>query len=183
MLVNHVNNRMSATFADTAGISQPTLDVLHKLGFVAPTAVQQAVIPLFLGHKDVAVDACTGSGKTLAFVIPVIEKLSKLEQQLQTTQVRHIPTHVLCTDVVYCKPLWTLFSLQVGAIIVSPTRELARQIHTVVQPFLESLPGVSSLLLVGGTYDTMLLCYSVNVFLLLHCPMRPATYLLPVQHW
>ena len=36
--------------------------------------------------------------------------------------------------------------------IVSPTRELAKQIHAVAAPFLATLPGVSSLLLVGGTY-------------------------------
>ena len=119
MRVHHVNSRMSATFADTAGISQPTLDVLHKLGFVAPTAVQQAVIPLFLGHKDVAVDACTGSGKTLAFVIPVIEKLSKLEQQLQNTQVRYLPlyyAHIWCTVDLYgqrfcCRLVLSLYHL------------------------------------------------------------------------
>ena len=40
---------------------------------------------------------------------------------------------------------------QVGAIIVSPTRELAGQIHSVAQPFLTSVPGVTSQLLVGGT--------------------------------
>jgi ATP-dependent RNA helicase DDX55/SPB4 len=40
---------------------------------------------------------------------------------------------------------------QVGAVIVSPTRELAKQIHAVAAPFLATLPGVSSLLLVGGT--------------------------------
>jgi len=39
----------------------------------------------------------------------------------------------------------------VGAIIVSPTRELAKQIHAVAQPFLDTLPGVGSMLLVGGT--------------------------------
>lgn len=40
---------------------------------------------------------------------------------------------------------------QVGVIIVSPTRELAGQIHSVAQPFLTSVPGVTSQLLVGGT--------------------------------
>jgi len=40
---------------------------------------------------------------------------------------------------------------QVGAVIVSPTRELARQIHTVMLPFVASLKGASCLLLVGGT--------------------------------
>lgn len=41
--------------------------------------------------------------------------------------------------------------LQVGAIIVSPTRELAKQIHVVAAPFVASVPRLSALLLVGGT--------------------------------
>lgn len=41
--------------------------------------------------------------------------------------------------------------VQVGAVIVSPTRELASQIHRVLEPFLETLPGVRAMLLVGGT--------------------------------
>ncbi len=40
---------------------------------------------------------------------------------------------------------------QVGAIIVSPTRELARQIHNVALPFVETLPGARAMLLVGGS--------------------------------
>lgn len=43
---------------------------------------------------------------------------------------------------------------QVGAIIVSPTRELARQIHVVAEPFIASVPGLTSMLLVGGTDPT-----------------------------
>ena len=61
--------------------------MLDNQGFVNATPVQEACIPHFLGHKDVAVDACTGSGKTLAFVIPVLEKLRKLNEQLRKNQV------------------------------------------------------------------------------------------------
>jgi len=61
------------------------------MGFHKATPVQQACIPLFSGHKDVAVDACTGSGKTLAFVIPILEKLSRLELQLRKNEVIHFP--------------------------------------------------------------------------------------------
>lgn len=39
---------------------------------------------------------------------------------------------------------------QVGAIIVSPTRELARQTHTVAQKFIATVPWLTSMLLVGG---------------------------------
>ena len=38
-----------------------------------------------------------------------------------------------------------------GAIIISPTRELAKQIYDVAVPFLATVPGVTSMLLTGGT--------------------------------
>jgi superfamily II DNA/RNA helicase len=49
--------------------------------------LQEATIPLFARNKDVAVDACTGSGKTLAFILPVIERLRRLEEPLRPHQV------------------------------------------------------------------------------------------------
>lgn len=79
---------MSLTnFGSIESLSQPILDILTTLGFKTPTPVQEAVIPAFSGNKDVAVDACTGSGKTLAFVIPVAERLRKLEEPLLKHQV------------------------------------------------------------------------------------------------
>ena len=80
---------MEATrsFKDIKQISPETLAVLGSLGFQQATPVQEATIPLFCGHKDVAVDACTGSGKTLAFVIPITEKLRRLEEPLKKHQV------------------------------------------------------------------------------------------------
>lgn len=55
--------------------------------FTLRMLVQEATIPLFAGNKDVAVDAQTGSGKTLAFVIPVMEKLRRLDEPLKKHQV------------------------------------------------------------------------------------------------
>ena len=77
-------------FSAFTELSQATKDVLQAQGFKNATPVQEATIPLFAGNKDVAVDACTGSGKTLAFVIPIIEKMMKLEQPLKRHQVRHL---------------------------------------------------------------------------------------------
>jgi ATP-dependent RNA helicase DDX55/SPB4 len=74
-------------FSDLKCISKETLQILTSLGFTSATPVQEATIPLFCGNKDVAVDACTGSGKTLAFIIPVIEKLRRLETKLKQHQV------------------------------------------------------------------------------------------------
>jgi len=44
-----------------------------------------------------------------------------------------------------------LVLLQVGAIVVSPTRELARQIYEVAKAFWDTLPWLQPLLLTGGS--------------------------------
>ena len=62
---------------------------------------------------------------------------------------------------------------QVGAVIVSPTRELAKQIHAVAAPFLATLPSVSSLLLVGGTYVCSR-CWHLHDVLHTHRPAHSA---------
>ncbi|KAL3693013.1 hypothetical protein R1sor_006664 [Riccia sorocarpa] len=107
-------------------ISEETLKVIENgLGFSTATPVQVATIPLLCSYKDVAVDAATGSGKTLAFLVPVVEKFRGLSVSLKKNQV--------------------------GAIVISPTRELASQIFQVSQPFMETLPRYRAALLVGGT--------------------------------
>ena len=102
-----------------------SLEVLAEQGFERATPVQAAAVGLLAGNKDVAVEACTGSGKTLAFVLPMVEILARSE----TTFRKH----------------------QVGAVIVSPTRELAKQIYDVAVPFLATVKGAPPMLLVGGT--------------------------------
>lgn len=72
--------------------------------------MQASTIPLFVGHKDVVVEAVTGSGKTLAFLIPLVERILRLEE---ATKKHHV-----------------------AAIVVAPTRELAIQIHNVLTSLL-----------------------------------------------
>ncbi len=69
-------------------------------GFVQPTPVQAQAIPPALEGRDLIATAQTGTGKTLAFVLPLLEKLLKTPQ-----------------------------GSGIDAIILSPTRELAIQIH------------------------------------------------------
>lgn len=80
---------------------------------------------MFLSRKDVAAEAVTGSGKTLAFLIPILEILMGLETPLGPHQI--------------------------GALILSPTRELASQISEVLSTFLGHISGLSQLLLIGGS--------------------------------
>uniref|UniRef100_A0A8D1SJX5 ATP-dependent RNA helicase n=1 Tax=Sus scrofa TaxID=9823 RepID=A0A8D1SJX5_PIG len=100
------------------------LDVLQELGFPYMTPVQSATIPLFMKNKDVAAEAVTGSGKTLAFVIPILEILLRREEKLKKSQV--------------------------GAIIITPTRELAVQIDEVLSHFTKPFPQFSQILWIGG---------------------------------
>src|SRR5210317_2198318 len=48
---------------------------LDAIGFLQPTDVQQAVIPLALSGQDLRVSAETGSGKTLAYLIPMAQRM------------------------------------------------------------------------------------------------------------
>lgn len=82
-------------------LSQYTKDALKKAKFTNLTAIQRAALPHALVGRDVLGAAKTGSGKTLAFLIPVIEKLYRLK--------------------------WSVYD-GLGALIISPTRELALQI-------------------------------------------------------
>ncbi|ETO03783.1 atp-dependent RNA helicase, partial [Reticulomyxa filosa] len=68
--------------------------------------------------------AKTGSGKTLAFLIPLVDKLTHLR--------------------------WDCFKNGVGAIVITPTRELAIQIHTVCKAFVSGNPDLKIGLLIGG---------------------------------
>ena len=138
------------------------LQVLTELGFVHPTPVQSTVLPLLLQqNKDVAVDACTGSGKTLAFLLPIVERLRRLEDPLKPQQASLLlrGSELLCDcvhqwqDLEWKTPITSLtvwHCLQVAAVVVTPTRELASQIYKVAQPLFASVQGLSSALLVGG---------------------------------
>ncbi len=60
---------------DGLGLSAPILKTIGNVGFVHPTPIQSAVIPIALQGQDLIGLAQTGSGKTAAFVIPIAEKL------------------------------------------------------------------------------------------------------------
>ncbi|CAN6674870.1 ATP-dependent rRNA helicase Spb4p [Trichomonascus vanleenenianus] len=105
------------------------LESVESQGFTQMTPVQAATIPMFSGNRDVVVEAVTGSGKTLAFLIPIIERILKLDTTLKVGQT--------------------------NAIVIVPTRELAQQIHGVLKRLLEFAPEgtrpIRSQLLIGGS--------------------------------
>ncbi|RDW76372.1 DEAD/DEAH box RNA helicase [Aspergillus mulundensis] len=95
------------------GLGIQTLDVVDKLGFESLTSIQAQAIPAIMSGRDVIGVAKTGSGKTMAFLIPMF---------------RHIKDQ---------RPLENMEG-PVG-LIMTPTRELATQIHKDCKPFLKAL--------------------------------------------
>ncbi|KAK4186421.1 P-loop containing nucleoside triphosphate hydrolase protein [Podospora australis] len=87
-------------------LCEATAEGLRASHFEVLTDVQRAAIPLALKGRDILGAAKTGSGKTLAFLVPVLEKLVQAQ--------------------------WTEYD-GLGALIISPTRELACQIFEVLR--------------------------------------------------
>ena len=100
---------------------------LAKLGFVTPTPVQAKAIPEQLAGRDVVITAQTGTGKTFAFLLPLLERIGKLNEGK---------------------------AAGVSALILSPTRELAIQIN---QAFLSLATGtgIRAAVVVGGLNEGM----------------------------
>jgi len=63
------------TFSDL-GLSAEILETIREIGFINPTPIQAAVIPLVMQGGDVIGLAQTGSGKTAAFALPMAERLT-----------------------------------------------------------------------------------------------------------
>ncbi|KAK0454964.1 DEAD-domain-containing protein [Armillaria borealis] len=104
-----------------AGLGVDPLLVAHltnKMGIEKPTSIQRATLTAMLSSsgadKDIFIQSQTGSGKTLSFLIPIIQDL------LPLSSLSYID-----------RSIGTL------AIIIAPTRELAKQISDVLEALLK----------------------------------------------
>ncbi|OZJ05283.1 hypothetical protein BZG36_01938 [Bifiguratus adelaidae] len=103
-------------------IANKTLEGLKRANFLELTDIQRKAIPLALAGRDVLGAAKTGSGKTLAFLVPLLERLYRAK--------------------------WTPMD-GLGAIVISPTRELAMQIFQVLRK-IGTQHDFSAGLIIGG---------------------------------
>ena len=92
--MNHNSNSNSQGFSGL-GIAPSLMEVLAKLNFKTPTAIQRQAIPTALQGKDLVGVAQTGTGKTLAFGIPMIQRLN----QVQGAGLVVLPTRELALQV------------------------------------------------------------------------------------
>ncbi|XP_042063243.1 DEAD-box ATP-dependent RNA helicase 28-like [Salvia splendens] len=103
-------------------LSRPLLLACKELGYVKPTPIQAACIPYALRQRDICRSAITGSGKTAAFALPTLERLL----------------------------LWRKSRPAVRALILTPTRELAIQIDSMIKTLAKHVPTIRSCVIVGG---------------------------------
>ena len=99
------NGCISNTLFETADISDNTKNAIRDMGFTNMTEIQANSLGPLMKGKDLMGKASTGSGKSLAFLVPTIELLYKS---------KFTPRN------------------GTGAIVLSPTRELALQLYEVV---------------------------------------------------
>ncbi len=115
---------------------------IEALGYIKPTAIQTAAIPLALAGQDLIGTAQTGTGKTAAFVLPILNRL------LSGPRGR------------------------VRALIVIPTRELAEQIHESIRDLGRSTRLRSATIYGGVSAGPQLRALREGVEILVACPGR-----------
>ncbi|XP_008323390.1 putative ATP-dependent RNA helicase DDX56 [Cynoglossus semilaevis] len=89
------------------GLDDRLLKAVADLGWSHPTLIQEKAIPLALQGKDLLARARTGSGKTAAYAIPLIQRILDSKQSVREQEVR--------------------------ALILVPTKELGRQVQTMIR--------------------------------------------------
>jgi len=67
---------------ENLGISNNYIIALKKINIFKATKVQEQAIPLILKGKHLMVQSKTGTGKTLAFVLPILEQLKYLNNEV-----------------------------------------------------------------------------------------------------
>ncbi|XP_022862006.1 DEAD-box ATP-dependent RNA helicase 3, chloroplastic-like [Olea europaea var. sylvestris] len=107
------------------GLPQQLVESLQKRGITQLFPIQRAVLVPALEGRDIIARAKTGTGKTLAFGIPIIKGLSQSEQKRGSLRRGRLPK----------------------ALVLAPTRELAKQVEKEVQ---ESAPYLNTVCIYGG---------------------------------
>ncbi len=99
---------------DQLNLSPPLLQAINELGYTQPTPVQEQAIPVVLAGKDILAGAQTGTGKTAGFALPILELLYRQPLPKKPRPIR--------------------------ALILTPTRELASQVHESFTLYGKHLP-------------------------------------------
>lgn len=103
---------------DSFGLSPALLGALKSQGYESATPIQAKAIPPALQGRDLLASAPTGTGKTAAFSLPLLQRLFAENKHAKKRQGKHRPR----------------------ALILTPTRELAAQVHDSLRACGKQLP-------------------------------------------
>ncbi|HEY5715125.1 MAG TPA: DEAD/DEAH box helicase, partial [Psychromonas sp.] len=107
---------------DSLGLPDSLVNAVKEQGYTEPSPIQAQAIPAILEGKDVMAAAQTGTGKTAGFTLPLLTLLEKGNSPK---------------------------SNQVRALVLTPTRELAAQVHASVVNYGKHMP-LRSAVVFGG---------------------------------
>lgn len=142
---------MPANFKDLDLIS-PLFARLTELNYQQPTPIQAQAIPIILAGRDIIAGANTGSGKTATFALPILQRLHADR-----------PLTYKNNDGNY-----------VTALILVPTRELAKQIANNIKSYAQHLNGaIKTVAVFGGvSVNTQMLALRGGTDILVATPGR-----------
>lgn len=128
------------------GLMPELVHALDKIGYTTPTPVQQQAIPLVLQGRDVLAGAQTGTGKTAAFSLPLLQLLSAKEFRPGPRAPR--------------------------ALILTPTRELATQVHESLRSYATPTRLASTMIFGGVSMNPQLTALRRGLDIIVATPGR-----------
>ncbi|MVW74436.1 DEAD/DEAH box helicase [Pseudomonas xionganensis] len=133
------------------GLSEALVRAVESAGYTQPTPVQQRAIPAALQGRDLMVAAQTGTGKTGGFALPILERL--FPNGHPDREQRHGPK-------------------QPRVLVLTPTRELAAQVHDSFKLYARDLKFVSACIFGGVGMNPQIQALAKGVDVLVACPGR-----------
>jgi ATP-dependent RNA helicase DeaD len=122
-------------------LPEPIQKSLEARGFVALTPIQQAVVAAESSGKNLRISSQTGSGKTVALGIAVLESLLAPAEEEPAEEAEAESE----------APAPKRQGAEPRALIITPTRELALQVHAELEWLFENYPEITSDVATGGT--------------------------------
>ena len=133
------------------GLSEALVRAIEAAGYTQPTPVQQRAIPAVLQGRDLMVAAQTGTGKTGGFALPILERLFPGGHPDKSH--RHGPR-------------------QPRVLVLTPTRELAAQVHDSFKVYARDLNLISACIFGGVGMNPQIQAMAKGVDVLVACPGR-----------
>ena len=132
---------------ESLGLAPALVRALADVGYTTPTPIQAEAIPLVLAGHDVLGGAQTGTGKTAAFALPLIQRL------LENPPAQGSPRRI-------------------RALVLTPTRELAVQVHDSLRTYGKHARLASTVIYGGAGMNPQLDALRRGVDILVATPGR-----------